>query len=465
MANEVRTPLFTAPKQIIPNGFFRLRDLTLIAFIGSFTWVFGLYIGPWLVPGPELPQRAYLDHEAETDPLKNVLALTVPDGAGERRGRLVERTVAVRRGDTLMKVLTRAGLSREDAHDTVTALRGVFDPRDLMPGTDLTLSFRAFRDGADAPLTYRGLRFKPSVEKTVHVGRSWDNRLESTLSETPLVHSQAAARGVISSSLYVDALKAGVPVPVVVEMIRAFSFEVDFQRDIHPDDRFEIFYDRLLTPAGTLAKAGDVIYGALVLRGKRYPLYRHRLTDGTIDYFNHKGESVRKALMRTPIDGARLSSRFGRRRHPILGYTRLHKGIDFAAPPGTRIMAAGHGVVTAAGRNGGYGLYVRIRHNATYSTAYAHMRAIARGVRRGRRVRQGQTIGYVGSTGRSTGPHLHYEILRNNRHINPLGLKLPTGRKLRGAALKRFLFAKAEIDRAYAALDVSPRADTPEAER
>ena len=174
--------------------------------------------------------------------------------------------------------------------------------------------------------------------------------------------------------------------------------------------------------------------------------------DGTIDYFHLKGQSGRKALLRKPLDGARWSSRFGRRNHPILGYTKVHRGVDFAAPRGTPIMAAGRGIVTAAGRNGAYGLYVRIRHNTTYSTAYAHMRAIARGIRRGRRVRQGQTIGYVGSTGRSTGPHLHYEVMRNNRQINPLGLKLPTGTKLKGAAPRRFLPAQVEMDKPYAPL-------------
>ncbi len=449
--------------QDIPAGRSRgllsfLPGMTTIALIGSLTWVFGLWLGPKLVPGPQPAARSTFDLEAETDPVKNVLALSVPDGSTETRGRIVERTMGVRKGDTLMKVLRRAGIARAEAHSTIAALRTVYNPRDLLPGIDLTLSFNALTDGPDAPLSYRGLRFKPDVEKTVSVERSWDNRFEATLSKTRLIHAQASARGVITSSLYTDATRKRVPVPVVVELIRAFSFDVDFQREIHPNDEFEILYDRLLTPDGALAKPGEVIYGALILKGKRYPLYRHRMADGTLDYFNHKGESVRKALMRTPIDGARLSSRFGRRRHPILGYTKVHRGVDFAAPRGTPIMAAGRGVIVAAGRNGAYGLYVRIRHNATYSTAYAHMRAIARRVRRGRRVRQGQTIGYVGSTGRSTGPHLHYEVLRNNRRTNPLGLKLPTGKKLKGAALSRFLAAKAEIDAAYAGMSDGPRA-------
>ncbi|MCZ6885634.1 MAG: peptidoglycan DD-metalloendopeptidase family protein [Alphaproteobacteria bacterium] len=414
------------------------------------SWIFALVIGPWLVPGPKLPERAAIDFEAEIDPVSHVLALSVPDGITEKRGGPVERAIAVRKGDTVMKVLTRAGLGRADAHATVAALRQVYNPRDLLPGTKLTLSFIALTEGDNPVLSFRALRFKPSVEKTVTVARTWDNRFAAGLSKTPLIRSQARAMGAIRSSLYVDAVRAGVPASVVVELIRAFSFNVDFQRDIHPNDGFRIFYDRLLTTDGKLAKAGDLIYGALTLKGKILPLYRFRLKDGTEDYFNTLGQSVRKTLMRTPVDGARLSSRFGRRRHPILGYTKMHRGIDFAAPRGTPIMAAGRGVITAAGRRGSFGNYVRIRHNTTYSTAYAHMKSIARGIRRGRRVRQGQIIGYVGTTGRSTGPHLHYEIMRNNRQINPLKLKLPSGKKLRGAALKRFLTAKAEIDKAFA---------------
>ncbi|MCH7814405.1 MAG: M23 family metallopeptidase, partial [Planctomycetes bacterium] len=169
-------------------------------------------------------------------------------------------------------------------------------------------------------------------------------------------------------------------------------------------------------------------------------------------YFDAKGRSARKALMRTPIDGARLSSVFGRRRHPILGYNKLHRGVDFAAPRGTPIYAAGNGVIVRAGRNGAYGKYVRIRHNARYATAYAHMSGFARGTRKGKRVTQGQVIGYVGTTGRSTGPHLHYEILAGGVRTNPMKLRMPSGRKLKGAELARFQQTRAGIERRYAEL-------------
>jgi len=183
------------------------------------------------------------------------------------------------------------------------------------------------------------------------------------------------------------------------------------------------------------------------LRDHRIEVYRFTPSDGRTDYFKPNGESIRRALLRTPIDGARISSGFGMRKHPILGYSRMHKGIDFAAPTGTPIFAAGDGVITQIGRNGGYGNYIRIRHNSRYSTAYAHISRFAKGIRKGSRVRQGQVIAYVGSTGRSTGPHLHYEVLVEGKQTNPRSIKLPTGQILEGEDLKAFQAAKTEIDR------------------
>ncbi|TFG47962.1 MAG: M23 family metallopeptidase, partial [Gemmatimonadales bacterium] len=237
------------------------------------------------------------------------------------------------------------------------------------------------------------------------------------------------------------------PNPVLIELIRIFSFDVDFQRDIQPGDRFEVLYDALLETDGSLAKTGEVLYAALTLSGQRLELYGFTPKSGFADFFDTKGQSVRKTLMRTPIDGARLSSGFGMRKHPILRYTRMHRGTDFAAPSGTPIYAAGDGTVEIAGRKGAYGKYVRLRHNSTYQTAYAHMSRFAKGTRSGARVRQGQVIGYVGTTGRSTGPHLHYEVLVNGKQVNPSKIKLASGEKLKGADLAAFEFRRAEIDR------------------
>ena len=226
---------------------------------------------------------------------------------------------------------------------------------------------------------------------------------------------------------------------------------MDFQRDIRPGDGFEVMFKRFHDAEGNLVHNGAIVHAALTLSGERRPIYLHTTADGRTGYFNEKGESARKALMRTPIDGARLSSAFGKRRHPVLGYSMMHRGVDFAAPAGTPIYAAGQGSIVYAGRKGAYGNYIRLRHNRLYATAYAHMRRFARGMAKGRRVKQGQVIGYVGSTGRSTGPHLHYEILREGRRVNPFKVKMPSGRKLTGKELERFLAARDDIDRQYAA--------------
>jgi murein DD-endopeptidase MepM/ murein hydrolase activator NlpD len=214
-------------------------------------------------------------------------------------------------------------------------------------------------------------------------------------------------------------------------------------------------FDEYRDEDGQMAKTGNISVAEMVLSGQKIRLYRYKAKDGFVDYYSATGQSVRKALLRTPIDGARISSGFGRRRHPILGYTRMHKGLDFAARRGTPIYAAGDGVVDFAGRNGGYGKYVRIRHTGIYKTAYAHMHRYGKGVRTGRRVRQGQIIGYVGSTGRSTGPHLHYEVHKNGRQVNPRSIKLPSGRTLKGRELTAFKMYRVELDRDYVALTQS----------
>jgi murein DD-endopeptidase MepM/ murein hydrolase activator NlpD len=230
---------------------------------------------------------------------------------------------------------------------------------------------------------------------------------------------------------------------------------VDFQRSIRPGDGFEVMFEKLYTEDGEFARFGNVLYGKLVLSGTNLPLYRFTTKGGLTDFFGTIGKSARKALMRTPIDGARLSSGFGRRRHPILGYTKMHRGLDFAAPRGTPIYAAGNGTVVYRARNGAYGNYIRIRHNSEYSTAYGHMSRFSRKVRRGRRVKQGQIIGYVGTTGRSTGPHLHYEVLNRGRQLNPFRLKLPSGKSLKGAELVRFNAERQRVQEKYTSLPKS----------
>ncbi len=412
-----------------------------------------LWTGPGTTSVPSSLHPSLADLESDIDPLVVARSQTAP--AADRVAEPISRTLHVGAGDTLMAMLTNADISRAEAHAAIEAMRDVFNPRSLRPGTELTLTFQPLTDEDEAPATFQRLHFAPALTRMVAVERESGNGFRARIEETPLTTTRDAASGAIASSLYVDAVRAGVPVPTLVSMIRIFSYEVDFQRDIHPGDGFEILFERKETPDGETAGVGDILFAALTLRGTRLPVYRFKDDDGVVDFYNDKGESVRRLLMRTPIDGARLSSNFGPRRHPILGFNRMHRGVDFAAPTGTPIMAAGNGVVTVAGWNGGYGNYIRIRHNDTYATAYAHLSRFARGITRGARVTQGQVIGYVGTTGQSTGPHLHYEVLRNNTQINPMGMNLPTGKALKGQELARFQAERGKTDRLYASLDSS----------
>jgi len=306
--------------------------------------------------------------------------------------------------------------------------------------------------GVPPPGRFLGFEINPDFARSVIIERTATPKgFTARAYKKVLTRELAAAAGTIYGSLFADATRAGVPDPVLIEMVRAYSWDVDFQRDIRPGDRFEVLYEHFLE--GSLkVHEGGVVYAQLTLSGKPLQIYRFAGDDGHSSYFDAAGQNAQKALMRTPINGARLSSGFGRRKHPILGYTKMHRGLDFAAPRGTPIYAAGNGRVEVAGRNGAYGNYVRIRHSGGYSTAYAHLKGFARGLRRGTRVTQGEVIAYVGTTGRSTGPHLHYEILKGGLQANPLKVKMPSGRKLKGAELARFQEVRAAVVARYARL-------------
>lgn len=367
---------------------------------------------------------------------------------------LLSRTYAQRltvgAGDTLMNMLVGAGADRRDAHYAIQAMGTLFKPRYLKPGHEILVTLRpAQRPGQRDRLV--AMKLLESVERDILVTRDGDDYAAKTI-DHPLRLDVAAATGKIEESLFLAGEAAGVPLPVLAELIQIYSFDVDFQRDIRRGDGFTVMYEQFIDDNGLAVRTGNILRASMTLSGQERTLYRHKTGDGTVDYFDASGKSARRALMRTPINGARLSSGFGNRRHPILGFTKMHTGTDFAAPRGTPIYAAGNGVVDYAGRKGGYGIYVRIRHNGTYKTAYAHMSGIARGIRQSTRVQQGQVIGYVGSTGRSTGPHLHYEVIRNGKFINSRRMHLPSGQTLEGEELAGFETARAAADQQFAAL-------------
>ena len=242
----------------------------------------------------------------------------------------------------------------------------------------------------------------------------------------------------ITNSLYADGIINNIPNQILIKLIQLFSFDLDFQRDIQKDTKVSLSYEVISVKNKSEYSFGNIQYANIKIKKNSLEYFKFLTDDGFIDYFNRQGKNVKKSILKTPLDGARISSSFGMRKHPISGFNKMHKGVDFAAPTGTPVYAGGNGIIEVAGINGGYGKYIRIRHNNEYKTAYAHLSSYKKGISEGIRVNQGEVIGYVGSTGRSTGPHLHYEIIYQNKQINPLKLKLPSGKILIGDELLRF---------------------------
>ena len=272
-----------------------------------------------------------------------------------------------------------------------------------------------------------------------------DNIFNQEIILTKLNKDIVYQENIILQSLYKSAIDKKIPANTIIELARIYGFQVDFQRDIRKRDRFQIMYEVFVNENKKIVETGNILYANLILSGKNNSLYYFD-KEGSIGHYDNNGKSIKKALMKTPINGARLSSPFGMRKHPIDGFNKMHRGTDFAAPMGTPIMASGDGVIKKAGWCGGGGNCVVIRHNSTYQTIYAHMSKFANGIKSGVRVKQSQTIGYVGSTGKSTGPHLHYEVIINGKKVNSQTLKLPSGKVLKGKERKIFETVKIKLD-------------------
>lgn len=335
------------------------------------------------------------------------------------------RRATLKRRETLSDMIKRLDLPNNDGHRALYSLTSadLLDARRVRPGLEVTAHVDGDQLNAFSVDLEAGRRL---LTKRMPNGDYQAMALNSATVKWPMV-----VKGTIETSLYQDAQILGAEDQQVVDFAQVFAYDLDFQREVHPGDQFEMVFDVITDERGNVIRRGDVLFAALNGKTVSKSFYRFETPDEKItDYFQANGESSTKFLMKTPINGARISSRFGKRRHPISGFTRLHKGTDFAAPRGTPIYAAGNGVVERASRYGGYGHYIRIRHAKGYKTAYAHLSRYGSGIRSGRSVRQGQVIGYVGSTGASTGPHLHYEVYKNGEAVDVMRLKLPTGRKL-----------------------------------
>ena len=346
----------------------------------------------------------------------------------------------IQNNDSVEKILKKINIKQKE----ITIISNNLKQRKLTniyAGKKLMLVLKKLDDGSNALIN---LIYPVNNTLNIEIRKS-QNKFIIKENILKLYKKEVVIKNEIKNNLYTSAIEAGLEPNIIVEFARIFGFEVDFQRDIRKGDWFEILYERFEDDNNKVRDTGKIIYVTMFVNGGEINLYN--FNDGTdTGFYDIKGKSIVKSLMKTPINGARLSSSFGNRKHPILGYTKLHAGTDFAAPSGTPIMASGTGKIIRARWCGGGGNCVKIKHNSTYETIYAHMKNFARGIKEGRRVKQGQIIGYVGSTGMSTGPHLHYEVVVNGRKVNSQRLKLPSGKILKGTEREKFELQRIKID-------------------
>ncbi len=351
-----------------------------------------------------------------------------------------EINYVIEKNDSIEKILKKFSVKNADVKDISVKLKKQ-KLANIYSGRNLSLIIKKLENGSN---TVVNLVFPISNTRSVEVRKSQDEFIikENILK---LYKREVVIKNQITNNLYTSAIEAGIEPNIIVEFARIFGFEVDFQRDIRKGNWFEIYYEKFLDDNDKVRDTGKIIYASMFVNGDELNLYNFNYK-GDEEYYDIKGKSITKSLMKTPINGARLSSSFGMRKHPILGYNKMHRGTDFAAPSGTPIMASGSGTVTRARWCGGGGNCVKIKHNSTYETIYAHMKSFAKGIKEGRKVKQGQIIGYVGSTGMSTGPHLHYEVIVNGKKVNSQKLKLPSGKILKGDSRKEFELERIKID-------------------
>jgi murein DD-endopeptidase MepM/ murein hydrolase activator NlpD len=334
-----------------------------------------------------------------------------------------------------------------------TSIRDLYKAKDLKPGLEVEVTLiKAHKDDMNPKI--QELKVRPTLEYDVIAVRTDDNQFECEKREIRLIEERRWAEAKIDGSLSEAANRNGVPHQILQAMTTAFGYTVDFQRGIKEGDTFGLMYTVFTDPQTGRQRAGNLLYATLTSDGKPNYIYRYKPTNGVMGFYNEKGESLGKkgGLMKTPVDGARISSGYGSRMHPTLGYTKDHKGVDFACPIGTPVMAAGDGVVVHVGSKGAYGNLVTIQHPNGYKTNYAHLKGYASGIRRGAHVTQSKIIGYVGVTGRTTGAHLHYEVLVSDKQINPMSVKSFPSLKLAGKQRDEFMRTKRDFDLQYAKL-------------
>ncbi|MCL2293927.1 MAG: peptidoglycan DD-metalloendopeptidase family protein [Spirochaetes bacterium] len=430
--NKALKPLVQKPADFFSN-IYRSKDDNL----KSYTFLFILTIFIFLII---TTQHAESRHNLGYAHSSTNLDPTLPEYNIFKR---FEKEVVINQGETISSILHNIGVSYDDSRLIIDSLSPLFNLRRLQPGRKI--KFIISQEGTQSDPRVELLRIERSPGMEVRVSYR-NGAYVANLVEVKTIPLYFARQGAIENSLYIDAARLGIPSPAIMEMFRLFSFDVDFQRDLHRGNEFKILFRNRINLDGETVSRGEIIFAALETAHRTHKLYRFTGDDGITDFFDEKGQGVRKTLLRTPIHGARISSGFGRRTHPIRGYSHMHRGLDFAAPRNTPIIAAGSGVVKLAGWHGSFGNTVIIRHPNEFKTLYAHMNSFASGIRPGRHVRQGEVIGFVGTTGVSTGYHLHYEVIFRGQQINPATIRAPSERRLTQKELERFFVEIKEID-------------------
>jgi len=362
--------------------------------------------------------------------------------------RAEESVIVVKRGDTLAELLATADIPPGQIAAATAALAPLLSPRDLRPGQEITLSV----EETDDETRLQALEIELDPLTTLSVGRTEAGDFAAERHVRPTLRHLVREDGLIRSSLYEQLAEADVPPAQIVGLIRALGQFLDLQRDVQPGDRFAVMWERFRGEDGAMLRQGAAVYAEFVFSGRHIEMWRHTRTDGTTEWLDGDGRPLRRALLRTPLDGARVTSGFGMRRHPILGYSRAHRGVDFGAPAGTPIYAAADGQVRSAGWRNGYGRTVDIAHSGNILTRYAHMSRIANGIRPGTRVRQGQVIGRVGATGMATGPHLHFEVHVAGVAVDPARRREMPPAPLPATELAAFKRSKARLSSVFASL-------------
>jgi len=348
----------------------------------------------------------------------------------------------VRTGEKLNEIFKSYNINQKDITDAENKLKKYMNLSKLKKGTIIDLVIKNSKSGN---LSLEKLSLPISKSININLDRDINNNFVAKKIITQLFKKIIFSEGIIKQNLYTSAIKKKVHPNIIVEFARIYGFEIDFQREIRENDTFQILYETFVDENGEWYSNGNIVYAYMSVQNREIALYKYK-TDKFSGYFNVAGKSIEKALMKTPINGARLSSPYGMRKHPISGFNKMHQGTDFAAPIGTPIMASGTGRIILAKWCGGGGNCIKIKHNSTYQTIYAHLSKFGRGIKKGVKVRQGQIIGYVGSTGQSTGPHLHYEVLINGKKVDSQKLNLPSGRILKGVDREKFEIQRIKTD-------------------